>query len=253
MAEFKILITSQKGGVGKSTVSANLAAYLCKQGHQVALLDFDLHGSSSKWLEGAPPIGINIHHEPLPLEVGGTRPVHEAKQKLRRLCYTNDIVISDLTWSDSVTAELLFEYDLVIVPTSVSEIELNATSDFLERFRWVFESTIHTPPKLLLSPTRVHDDQVSDTTLFKQHFPFRLILAPAILEGQSARQMYKRGYLCDLTDACGTSFNAFGSAVAEAMHLIQQNKAKLDDSNSRMRALLKLAAQYEASLKSVFR
>lgn len=253
MAEFKILITSQKGGVGKSTVSANLAAYLCKHGHKVALLDFDLHGSSSKWLEGAPPIGINIHHEPLPLEVGGTRPVNEAKQKLRRLCYTNDVVISDLTWSDSVTAELLFEYDLVIVPTSVSEIELNATSDFLERFRWVFESTIHTPPKLLLSPTRVHDDQVSDTTLFKQHFPFQLILAPAILEGQSARQMYKRGYLCDLTDACGASFNEFGSAVAEAIELIQQNKAKLNDSNSRMRALLKLAAQYEVSLKSVFR
>lgn len=151
-----------------------------------------------------------------------------------------------------MTAELLFEYDLVIVPTSVSEIELNATSDFLERFRWVFESTIHTPPKLLLSPTRVHNDQVSDTTLFKQHFPFRLILAPAILEGQSARQMYKRGYLCDLTDACGASFNEFGSAVAEAIELIQQNKAKQSDSNSRMRALLKLAAQYEASLKSVF-
>lgn len=252
MAEFKILVTSQKGGVGKSTVSANLAAYLCRQGRQVALLDFDLHGSSSKWLEGAPPIGIDIHHEPLPLEIGGTRPVHEAKQKLRRLCYTNDIVISDLTWSDSMTAELLFEYDLVIVPTSVSEIELNATSDFLERFRWVFESTIHTPPKLLLSPTRVHNDQMSDTTLFKQHFPFRLILAPAILEAQSARQSYKRSYLCDLDDACGASFNQFGGAVAEAIELIQQNKSKRDDSNARMRALLKLAAQYEASLKSVF-
>jgi hypothetical protein len=253
MAEFKILITSQKGGVGKSTVSANLAAYLCRQGKKVALLDFDWHGSSSKWLEGAPPIGIDIHHEPLPLEIGGTRPVNEAKQKLRRLCYTNDIVISDLTWSDSMTAELLFEYDLVIVPTSVSEIELNATSDFLERFRWVFESTIHTPPKLLLSPTRVHSDQMSDTALFKQHFPFRLILAPAILEGQSARQMYKRGYLCDLTDACGVSFNEFGSAVLEAIAMMTQDKTKIEnDSNSRMKALLKLAAQYESSLKSVF-
>jgi cellulose biosynthesis protein BcsQ len=253
MAEFKILITSQKGGVGKSTVSANLAAYLCKQGHQVALLDFDLHGSSSKWLEGAPPIGINIHHEPVPLEVGGTRPVNEAKQKLRRLCYTNDIVISDLTWSDSVTAELLFEYDLVIVPTSVSEIELNATSDFLERFRWVFESTLHRAPRLLLSPTRVQNDQLSDTSLFKQHFPFRLILAPAILEGQSARQMYKRGYLCDLNDACGASFNEFDGAVVEAIAMISQDKAQVaNDGNSRMKALLKLAAQYEASLKSVF-
>jgi hypothetical protein len=101
--------------------------------------------------------------EALPLEVGGTRPVSEAKQKLRRLCYSNDIVISDLTWSDSVTAEQLFEYDLVIVPTSVSEIELNATSDFLERFRWVFESTLHRPPRLLLCPTRVQNDQLADT------------------------------------------------------------------------------------------
>jgi hypothetical protein len=94
---------------------------------------------------------------------------------------------------------------------------------------------------------------MSDTTLFKQHFPFRLILAPAIVEGQSARQMYKRGYLCDLTDACGASFNAFGSAVAEAIALIRQDKAKQADNNSRMKALLKLAAQYEASLKSVFK
>lgn len=253
MSEFKILITSQKGGVGKSTVSANLAAYLCKQGKKVALLDYDLHGSSSKWLEGAPPIGIDIQHAPLPLEVGGNRPVHEAKQKLRRLCYTNEIVIADLTWSDSMTSDLLFEFDLVIVPTSVSEIELNATSDFLERFRWVFESTLHTPPKLLLCPTRVHNDQMSDTALFKQHFPFRLILAPAILESQSARRLYKRGYICDETDACGVSFNEFGSAVESAIALVTQAAApKASDSNKRMQALLKLAAKYEASIGSMF-
>lgn len=250
MSEVKILVTSQKGGVGKSTLSANLAAFLMKSGHQTALLDYDLHGSSSKWLMGAPDIGLDINHSPLPLEVGGSRPVSEAKQKLLRLCYANNVVIADLTWSDSMTAEFLFEFDMVLVPTSVSEIELNATADFLERFRWVFESTIHRPPRLLLCPTRVHSDQVADDALFKQYFPISLMLAPAILEGQSARQLYKRGYICDLKDACGVSFNDFGQAVEGLIRQIDESKVKDATSNQRMKSLLRLAAQYDAAVQT---
>ncbi|MDK2892348.1 Mrp/NBP35 family ATP-binding protein [Methanohalophilus sp.] len=40
----KIMIMSGKGGVGKSTVSANLAAFLAKKGKKVGLLDSDIHG-----------------------------------------------------------------------------------------------------------------------------------------------------------------------------------------------------------------
>lgn len=40
----KILVMSGKGGVGKSTVSVNLALGLAKKGHQVGLMDVDLHG-----------------------------------------------------------------------------------------------------------------------------------------------------------------------------------------------------------------
>jgi Mrp family chromosome partitioning ATPase len=40
----KILVMSGKGGVGKSTVSVNLALGLAKRGHQVGLMDVDLHG-----------------------------------------------------------------------------------------------------------------------------------------------------------------------------------------------------------------
>lgn len=244
MTEFKILVTSQKGGVGKSTLSANLAAFMQKKGYQTALLDYDLHGSSSKWLTGAPDIGINVQHSPLPLEVGGNRPAHDAKHRLKRLCYTNDLVVADLTWSDSITSDLLFEFDLVIVPTSVSEIELNATADFLERFKWVFETTLHKPPKLLLSPTRVHTEQVADSALFQQYFPVRLMLAPAILEGQSARELYKRGFIFDRNDACGASFTDFGNAVEALAKEAQQNKNN-ESSNARMQSLLKLAARYE--------
>jgi Mrp family chromosome partitioning ATPase len=49
---YKIAVLSGKGGVGKSTVAANLAAGFAAKGMRTALLDADLHGPSIPGLVG---------------------------------------------------------------------------------------------------------------------------------------------------------------------------------------------------------
>jgi Mrp family chromosome partitioning ATPase len=48
----RLVVVSGKGGVGKSTAAANLAVSLASQGHNVGLLDVDIHGPSIPKLLG---------------------------------------------------------------------------------------------------------------------------------------------------------------------------------------------------------
>jgi len=55
---FKVVVLSGKGGVGKSTVAANLATALQEQDPPVGLLDLDLHGPSIPTLFGLQGSGL---------------------------------------------------------------------------------------------------------------------------------------------------------------------------------------------------
>jgi ATP-binding protein involved in chromosome partitioning len=64
----KILVLSNKGGVGKSSVSVNLSCSLAEKGYRVGLLDADLHGPSvAKMLgfEGEKLTGSNGQIKPI--------------------------------------------------------------------------------------------------------------------------------------------------------------------------------------------
>jgi ATP-binding protein involved in chromosome partitioning len=49
---FKVAVASGKGGVGKSTVAANLALALTRVGHKVGLMDSDIYGPSQQMMMG---------------------------------------------------------------------------------------------------------------------------------------------------------------------------------------------------------
>ncbi|HOT97633.1 MAG TPA: Mrp/NBP35 family ATP-binding protein [bacterium] len=72
--QHKIIVLSGKGGVGKSTVAVNLAASLALAGHQVGLLDVDIHGPSIPTMLGLEGTTIQGYEgELFPAEVGNLK------------------------------------------------------------------------------------------------------------------------------------------------------------------------------------
>ncbi|MBI2213329.1 MAG: Mrp/NBP35 family ATP-binding protein [Acidobacteria bacterium] len=73
--KYLIAVASGKGGVGKSTVSTNLALALTKLGHKVGLLDADIYGPSQQMMlgiEGRPQID-ETDEKIIPMERHGVK------------------------------------------------------------------------------------------------------------------------------------------------------------------------------------
>lgn len=66
-----IAVASGKGGVGKSTLAANLAVALAERGHRVALVDCDIYGFSIPQIMGADQRPVVIHQLIVPVLAHG--------------------------------------------------------------------------------------------------------------------------------------------------------------------------------------
>jgi ATP-binding protein involved in chromosome partitioning len=69
-----IAVASGKGGVGKSTVTVNLATALAAKGHAVALIDADVYGPTVPLMMGLPAVPPETHQgKMLPPEAHGVK------------------------------------------------------------------------------------------------------------------------------------------------------------------------------------
>lgn len=70
----KIIVLSGKGGVGKSTVAANIARSLAAKGHAVGLLDVDIHGPSIPTLFNLTGTSVQLTGNAMdPIDAGGIK------------------------------------------------------------------------------------------------------------------------------------------------------------------------------------
>ncbi|MBA4068180.1 MAG: chromosome partitioning protein ParA [Isosphaera sp.] len=112
-----IVVANSKGGVGKSTLSVHLAAWLARQGHRVVLADCDTQASSSEWLAEAAP-GVRSVRLANPDQILDTLPA---------LAQEADFVVADGPGSNTETSRaLLLRGDFALVPCKASMLEVRA-------------------------------------------------------------------------------------------------------------------------------
>ena len=81
---FKVAVASGKGGVGKSTVAANLALALERVGHRVGLMDSDIYGPSQQMMMG-------IDEKPYVNEANQIVPIERYGVKVMSLGFLMDV------------------------------------------------------------------------------------------------------------------------------------------------------------------
>ena len=116
-----IVVANPKGGVGKSTLSTNLAGYLARQGHAVMLGDVDRQQSARTWLGLRPPA--------LPVITGWElQPDHLVKPPKG----TSHVVLdTPAGLHGKKLDEVMRIADRVLVPLQPSIFDIYATRDFI--------------------------------------------------------------------------------------------------------------------------
>ena len=148
-----IAIASGKGGVGKSTVAANLACAMVRQGHQVGLLDLDIYGPSL-------PIVLDLHDQPKMTQNKKLIPLEKFGMKVMSFGFIsgND---TPVIWRGPLVSRMTEQFfrdvewgnlDVMILdlPPGTGDIQLTLT----QKLRMTGAVIVTTPQDMALSDVR---------------------------------------------------------------------------------------------------
>jgi chromosome partitioning protein len=128
---FVIAVAQRKGGAGKSTLAANLAAAFAGRGDRVALLDTDPQKTLSHWHAARAAAGGKA--SVLDFEAPSGWRVPGTCDRFRR---THDVILLDTPPHDDTDARIAIRAaDLVLVPLQPSAADLWAMGATLELAR----------------------------------------------------------------------------------------------------------------------
>lgn len=123
------LVVNAKGGVGKTTVTTNLASYFASRGVTTTIADFDPQHSSLNWLKQRPASAGKIFGADLAqrngISLSGVR--REIPRDTRQLILDAPAGPSRLLLQD-----LLSRSQAILIPVAPSAIDVHATANFIK-------------------------------------------------------------------------------------------------------------------------
>jgi ATP-binding protein involved in chromosome partitioning len=152
-----IVVASGKGGVGKSTVSANLAIALARQGYKVGLVDADLYGPSIPKMfgieEAKPEVTMNGDKEMIfPIEKYGIKimSVGFFVDKSKGLIWRGPLAAKALTQFFENTYWDEIDYLVIDFPPGTGDIQLTT----VQKLEVTGSIIVTTPQEIALNDAR---------------------------------------------------------------------------------------------------
>jgi len=197
-----ITIISFKGGVGKSTVSQNLAVTLAHRGKDVCILDADPNHSTTMWQESRSEDRPLVHVHPL---LDGA----EVLKAIGNLSSKHDIVIVDCPPAiEKTTSKAVMKSDFSIIPLpTTGGGDLKVTERFLDHLNDLRDRLDIELPAFLLA-----NRFESNVTMHKQIF--------------GAFKAYQEAYNVGLMETVLSKRNAYGEANLGGNGVIEEKNPK---------------------------
>ncbi|MDF2965045.1 MAG: cobyrinic acid a,c-diamide synthase [Rickettsiaceae bacterium] len=212
-----ITVAQQKGGAGKSTISAHLAVAFSQGINRVALIDIDPQGSTTNWYDiretkyGEGYTGITF------VKASGLRLANE----ISRLRATHDIIIIDSPpHVEAESRAAIRAADLIIVPVQPSPTDvwaMSATIDLCEREGKVYRVLLnrYTPGSKIAKEL----DSAIPTQRLNAHFGNRVVFASSMVSGRCVTE----------SDPTSTAAEEVKAVVAEINHVLIKEGLKKEE------------------------
>jgi chromosome partitioning protein len=185
-----ILIGSQKGGVGKSTISVNICATLSNQGKDVLLVDTDRQSSSSNWAED------RAENSSLPT-VNWVQKYDNIRSSLIDLNKRYEYVIVDAAGRDSKELRTgLVAADILLMPVRPSQFDLDTIPTMREMVEEVKEElnpNLKFMAVLSMGPTNPIINEAGDAKVFFKEYSDIHLLKTIIRERKVYRDSIAAG------------------------------------------------------------